>query len=60
MNYNEWLYEIRFANSTLTARTPRDFARIAVFAYWYKRVRPDHQPISCRGFRLAQPARLLA
>lgn len=54
MQRQEWLYEIRFAEATLIARNLRDYARIAVFAYWYKQTRPDRQPINCRAFRLAQ------
>jgi len=32
-----------------------DFARIAVFAYWYKLPEPCHQPISFRCFRVHSP-----
>ena len=60
MQRHEWLYEIRFANATLTARNLRDYARIAVFAYWYKQTRPDRlPPITCRALRLAPPLRRL-
>lgn len=52
MNENHWIYFVKLGGHTFQASSLRAFARIALFAKWYRDSQDKQAEIDCTGYRL--------